>query len=474
MDIKQIIEIIQYYWKYSKTKVGLGIAAMMFAAIWVKYALPIYNKESDALYTNITITILCFVALGIVWLLYSGRLMLTSNVCTIIFCLKANDSKSAKYIENSLTLLKHEMDKIGLLDKIKLKNIGTDIISTQKQAHKFREKYDVDMIIWGDVYSGTIDQKEVCDFKNILYTYKIPKNIIIHNVVNYFKNDINIALVNRDWNIYEINSISDTEKVTCNLTEIIMFVMGLIYCQNNEFVEDSVIILERLFDLLATKSNGDKIIIDNDKNEISMSPTSLRTGRVLGILTKVYHNIGIEFTLENNYQKGYYYLEKYLKYNKYDIPALSSIALCAFRNNEFNAAKNYTETIGKIDKNNQIYILNQGFFGIYEKNYASALYFYKESAKRGKKIESSVITSVIAFLDERYKEDPREIAYEFAIGILNKYHCQRNEGMRELRRFTRKAKNKSEYADMVKYTNGILEKQNEKTSKRRQLQKRKK
>ncbi|MDD2735225.1 MAG: hypothetical protein PHF56_14910 [Desulfuromonadaceae bacterium] len=267
----------------------------------------------------------------------------------------------------------------------------------------------------------------------------------------YFQNDINIALVNRDWNIYEVNSIVDTEKITYHLSEVIIFVLGLIYCQYREFIEDSVVILEQLFAALGTRSNGDQITIDNEKQEMTMSPNSLRTGRLLAILTTIYKNIGIDFTNEDKFNRAHYYLSKYLHYNKNDIHALSAMALCSFRLNDIASAQKYTDHIGKIDKSSQFYILNQAFFGIHEKNYASATHFYKEISKRGVVVGPDVITGVIAFLDRMYRNDRKEIAYEFAIGILNKHHCQYKAGLSELRKFIKMAKKKDVYNEMVAY-----------------------
>jgi tetratricopeptide (TPR) repeat protein len=176
----------------------------------------------------------------------------------------------------------------------------------------------------------------------------------------------------------------------------------------------------------------------------------------LAILTSSYKNIGIDFTNENKFNKAFYYLDKFLHYNKNDIPALSSMALCCFKLNDLPSAKKYTETIGKIDKSSPFYILNQAFFGIYEKNYASALHFYKEISKRGTTVDPSIITSVIAFLDQIYRVERKEHAYEFAIGILNKHHCQHKEGLKELRRFVKNVKKKPQYHEMLAYADLIL------------------
>jgi tetratricopeptide (TPR) repeat protein len=204
-----------------------------------------------------------------------------------------------------------------------------------------------------------------------------------------------------------------------------------------------------LFWSLENRASGDDVVIDNDKKEITLSPASLRSGRVLAILINIYKNIGIDFTSNNLFDRGYYYLDKYFKYHNDDVLALSSMALCCFMLNDVPSAMSYTEKIGRIDKSSPFYIINKAFFGIYDKNYTSAIYFYKEILKRGMIVDPRIITGVISFLDQRYRNDRKELAYEFAIGILNKYYCQQKEGINELRKFVRKAKNIPQYQEMV-------------------------
>lgn len=187
----------------------------------------------------------------------------------------------------------------------------------------------------------------------------------------------------------------------------------------------------------------------------------LRKGRVLGILLNVYKNLGLYLVSSKDYRKAKFYLDKFRSYEKKDIPALASLALCAFYLKDIKAAKEYTEEINTVDKHNEIFILNRAFFGIFEKNYASALYFYKEIIKKGRSvnIKRNSITRVIDFLDERKSEYPNEFAYDFAVGLLSYYFCQEQMGIKELRKFAKHAKNKAEYREMVNYiTDEILDK----------------
>ena len=215
---KSAIELVLYIWSYSKTKIGLGIIAANTVFLWWKIVFPLYGTDVQTFNMASVITIALFFILFMGWLFWSGRITIKKPAFSIVICLKPKDSKSSKYIDNALSMLKQELDKLGLLNKFQIIIAGTDVINSSKQAHKYRDYFDVDLIVWGDVYSGSIENQEVCDFKNLFFTYKIPGNLVQTNLTKYFQNDINIALINRDWNVYEVNSILDTEKITYHLT----------------------------------------------------------------------------------------------------------------------------------------------------------------------------------------------------------------------------------------------------------------
>lgn len=458
--IKSIIEYLNYFWTYRKTNNGfiLGLCAIIFT-IW-KYLTPFLpNNEQRIFYIlcSYLIPLSCFL---VWWLYHSGRMISRGKKFTVVFCLKAKDLKSLIHIQNTISILNRELDTLRLLEKFKIVFAGEDVITNLEKAYKYRGNKNVDLVIWGEILSGTKEEKEVCDFKGLFFTYKIPSVIAKANLTDIFKTDINIAIINRDWNIYAINSLPDTEKISAHLSEMIMFVLGLIYCQSAEYAEDSIVILESLFKRLEMQTKGEQIKVDSE-NKFLLTTPLLRKGRVLGILLNVYKNLGLYLVSSKDYRKAKFYLDKFRSYEKKDIPVLASLALCAFylNRNDIKDAKEYTEKIGTIDKHNEIFTLNRAFFGIYEKNYASALCFYKEIIKKERSVNIGIITKVIAFLDERKSEYPNEFAYDFAMGLLSYYFCQEQMGMKELRKFVKHAKKKAEYREMVNYiTDEILHK----------------
>jgi tetratricopeptide (TPR) repeat protein len=422
----------------------IGLIAL--AILWAWLIFPFYERHIEVV-MSATIAMLVLFLAG--WLYYSGRAFLPKRRFTIVFCLRADDPKSIGYIRQALSLLKKKLDELGLLEKFKIISIGRDIIIDNSSAHAYRDKHDVDLIIWGDVFYGSKENKDVCDFKGLSFTFKVPGSVVGRNLSEIFKSDINIALVNRDWNIYEINSLPGVEKISANLSEVIMFVLGIIYCQYREYAEDSVVILEHLFHLLKAQINKDeKPILNEAEKTISMTPQLFRHSRVLGILLSVYKNLGSYFAEHEEYQKGSFYVKKFRAYDKKDIGAISTLALCEFHLGNIQEAKSLTDEICAIDKNHEVCLTNRGFLSIYEKKYASALYFYKEIIKRGRVVSNEIIFKVLTFLDERKTEAPGEFAYDFAVGILNVKFCDEKLGRGDLRKFVKKTTDLPAYKEM--------------------------
>src|SRR3990170_3437728 len=445
MNPKDIIDYLISFWPHRKTKWGLFVWLILIIFLWSKYVIPYYQTHEQLFYT---ISSIFLIGPFLFWFFYSGRIILPSSKYTVVFCLKEQNAKSAKHIQNTLSILNTELDKLDLLGKFRFITIGHDIIRKREEAHNYREKQNVDLIIWGEIFFAPKAEKEVCDFKHLSFTYKIPTSILKANLIDLFTKDINIALVHRDWNIYEVNSLPDTEKISGHLSEIIMFVIGVIYSQHRDFAEDSISILENLFNILESQTKGELIEINPTQNTLNLSPQMLRKGRVLAILLNVYKNLGLHLIESRDYHKSRFYLEKFRVYEKKnDIAVLSSLALSAYYLKDMAAARMYTDEID--NKKDQIYLFNKAFFGIYEKNYGSALYHYKELIKIKRDVRGDIVTKVISFLDERKAEYPCEIAYDFAIGFINYYFCQKHMGSHELRKFIKLAKKRPEYHEMV-------------------------
>ena len=454
--LKGAVEYLQFFYQNRRTRWGLLVGCLPLVLTWIKFGLPLYNSDKKNFVLSICVLLLTCLVLGIYWSFTSGRIIFPKNAFNVVFCVKTKTPKSSRYIENTISQIKIELDKIGLLEKFRFIILGFDAIKDKRDAENFREKYDLDLIIWGELFSGCSSEIEACDFKKLFYTYKIPGNIVAGKLTDLYKKDINISIFKRDWYIYDNNSIPDTEKVSSNLTEIIQFIIGLIYLQNNEMFEDSISILENLYLKLEQKTKNELPLIDNKIMNISMSSDMLRKSRLLTILIEVYKNFGSFFIENHKFDKGCFYLEKYIQFKKPDVNVLSALAYGKFFLKDIESAKKFTDDIRKVDKNDPVYLLNKGFFGIYDKNYSSALYFYKEVSRNKNITDHTIGTKVIAFIDNMKRENSRESAYDFAIGVLNYFFCQQKIGRTELRQFIKSAKKKAVYAEMVTFAEELV------------------
>lgn len=453
MTGKDSLSYLAYFWSYRKTKYGLVVACLPIIILWSTHVFPSVHTDKNKFLIYSSFCFIVSLALFVWWLFHSGRVFLRNSNFTVVFCLKGKEAKGSRYIQNAISMLKDSLDRLGLLEKFRIVLAGEDIVNSQKEAYKYREKYNIDLVIWGEVFSGGKGNanNEACDFKGLLFTYKIPPVVNRSNLSNVFKTGINIAIQNRDWNVYEVNSLPDTEKIAAHLSEIIMFVLGLIYCQDKEFAEDSIVILESLFKQLNEATRAERPEVKEKGKEVKMNPGVFRKARVLGLLLNVYSNLGIYYTNNANHRKALFYLNKYLSYDKENTEVLSSLALSSYYIGDLPSARKYTEKIGKIDKDNPIFAVNRAYFAIIDKNYSDTLSIYKKIINKNFQIEASTVIEVIAFLDERKSEKPKELAYDFTIGLLNYYHCQRDLGTKELRQFVKQAKKNDEYRGMLNF-----------------------
>ncbi len=458
------IEYLKLLWSDQwKTKYGLTVTSILLASALygVSFATIKLLKAHDntALILLCAITIPLFINL-IVWCFCSGRVPIANSKFNVVFCLTGkdlkDDGKSDKYIQNAISIVAAELDKLGLSRKIKLKTIGQDIIKTQDVAEDHLIKHGIDLIVWGHVLYGSKEEQDVCDFTKISFTYKSPSRETNANLAEIFENNVKMALVKRDWNIYEINSITDIEKISENFNEIIMFILGIIYCHHHDYIEDSAKILENLFKILEKQTTGEKIKVDEKKKTLEMSASTLRKGHLLPILCDIYKRLGGICGHKGDYKKSFFYLNKFMNYKTNDIEVLCSLAFCSYHLGNIMDAEKYTDKIKQVDKHYKLYFFNKAFFSILKGKYKGALSLYKKSIKGKGVINSSVTLQVIDFLDQRKKENPQELAYDFAISFINYHLSDKKVGISELRRFAKKAKGKTKYSEMVSYANQLL------------------
>ncbi|MCP4269634.1 MAG: hypothetical protein GY777_29360 [Candidatus Brocadiaceae bacterium] len=363
------IEYLKLLWSDQwKTKYGLTVTSILLASVF--FVVSITTLKLLKIHDNSALILLCAIAIPlflnyIVWCFCSGRVPITNSKFNVVFCLTGKDLKddgtSDKYIQNAVSIVAAELDKLGLARKIKLKTIGQDIIRTDDDAEDHLIKHGIDLIVWGHVLYGSKDGQDVCDFTKISFTYKSPSRETNANLAEIFENNVKIALAKRDWNIYEINSITDIEKISENFNEIIMFILGIIYCHHHDYIEDSAKILESLFNILEKQTSSEKIKVNEKKKTLEMSASTLRKGHLLPILCEIYKKLGGICGCKEDHKKAFFYLKKYMDHKTNDTAVLSSLAFCSYHLGNLIDAEKYTDEIKQVDKHYKVYFFNKAF-----------------------------------------------------------------------------------------------------------------
>jgi len=161
-------------------------------------------------------------------------------------------------------------------------------------------------------------------------------------------------------------------------------------------------------------------------------------------------------------RKCYLEIDKY-KINKFRIYLKLGVIEYFFNNLE--GAKDYIEKAKNIDKNHPTIYIDSAFFAILDKNYESALFWYEKVMNLIASADLAVIP-LLEFLFDRYKENKNELAYLFAIGIINYKFVDREKGLLDLSNFIRKAKKLQHYFSMIKFAKKLLGKQKSQKTKK--------
>ena len=136
------------------------------------------------------------------------------------------------------------------------------------------------------------------------------------------------------------------------------------------------------------------------------------------------------------------YLNKIPEHIPNPIPLYIMLARVSYLNGDEQGANYYTERIRKLNKRHPAVCLNYGFFGIKQKNYDRVKFWYDEFIKHKILIDIDIMPA-ITFLDEEYSKSPTELAYLYALGIVNGYVDVKRK--RDLQRFIKLTKNRPEY-----------------------------
>ena len=159
----------------------------------------------------------------VIWYIASGRYIFPSSKYIIIYCIKT-DNETLNYYKKIFSKLNSKLDNFKLNEVVKISNISSEIINNIKQAKIYREKRNVDYIIWGDTFKETKNGRSLINFK-LHFTFRVNKSL--QQKLDLFKADNALILGTRDWIINSDNTLIEEEKIVNNFIEASMFNIGI-------------------------------------------------------------------------------------------------------------------------------------------------------------------------------------------------------------------------------------------------------
>ena len=428
-----IPKLTSYFLKNWRTTKGFGIGVLLIFL----FELSLHNLELTIIHEIISflIFLICWL---FIWVYFSGRIILPSSKKTVVLCFNV-DWDGIKNYKRVINKIINSLEEARLDQKIRLKIISYDIISNKQEAHKYREAKNVDLIIWGKTDYGNKNGVKVLLFE-VLHTIGLSKNL--SNKLNLFLADLTLIFAKKNWEIKEINELEEYKIVASNFFETILFIIGIHYYEKEQLA-DSIKIFEYLLPIMQKKQEKENIV-----------EYKIQLGRIHTLLVEQYFLYGRILHDNGKIPESIEYLKRIPEQVPNPIALYIMLARVSYLNDDEKSANHYTEKIRKMNKRHPAVCVNYAFFGIKQKNYDRVKFWYDEFIKQ-KVIIDIDLMSVITFLDEEYSKNPTELAFLYALGIVNGF-LDPLKRKRDLQRFIRLSKNRSEYQMLNKRAKEII------------------
>lgn len=250
---------------------------------------------------------------------------------------------------------------------IKINNFSDiHLFKNQNEAEKFRNKKDLDLIIWWDFSNDNLKENwKKLNKLNLKYTYCIlnDKKWNIWNLVN---NDLSTKFAEKNyWTIYDEDSYNDIKVVWNNLFDMALYILSVsLKMQWN--IKKSTDILEKHLNNLLKRN-------DNFVRHIKFH---LFNNYELFIIDCIYNTN--KFHKEKRYIVWKEYSEKILKLFNDNFFALVNLAFFEYKLWNIWKSRILVELIKNNYPNNPSSIVNIAFFYILDKKYKSAYKWYEK------------------------------------------------------------------------------------------------
>lgn len=335
-----------------------------------------------------------------------------------------NSGQYFRQIKNNFQKI---LNDTGLAESIKIFDFS-DInrFATKEEAEKFRNRKDIDLIIWGDFTRDGLreESKPVSEVK-LNFTYGHPNDksgklgaMILLDIESKFA-------LKRYWKIFEDNSLNDVDIISNNLFDLATYIVALtlkIYGR----IGKSITLFENLLKRLLARN-------DNFSQHV-----------VFHLVNCYYLVIVNEGVIGKNFERGKDFCEKLINLDKNNLFAIANLAMFQYKTGQKEDAEENVELMLELYPKNSLTEIDVAFMRILQGNYSNAFKHY-ENLVRMKNIEFNPF-EVVEFLYDQYKIS-KEPALLYGSGILSFYWGDKKIGMKDLKLFYQKS-NETKYKKM--------------------------
>jgi tetratricopeptide (TPR) repeat protein len=338
------------------------------------------------------------------------------------------DFKEGLNSGNYFDQIKKDLNKIindsGLGGRVIIKDFS-DIkrFSNKEQAESFRNKKNIDLIIWGEFTNDAlkIDGQNVNKI-DLHFTYSYPDNEE-RTVGKMLFLDVSTKLAQKNyWKIVEGNSLADVKVVSNNIFDISTYILARtleLYGRLNI----SLNLYEELYNSLLVR-----------KDEFSKE--------ILPHLCRCYEILVVEKGIKSkDFSSAIDLCEKILKIKPRDFFAISNLAVFQYKAGNHEASEKMVNKLQTLYPNNPITEADAAYFRILQKKYSSAYKHYSRLV--GFDSINFPPQEVIEFLDTAY-EKFKEPALLYGIGVISDRFWDKKLAKDVLNDFLQKA-------DKIKY-----------------------
>lgn len=411
---------------------------------------------------NLIIPSLILFALILTWLLTTKRISFFRKGdlrIGVFLHIDENESESKikKIIENVIQEIEKDNSNINVI------LYPINHIKSIKQLNRFLDKHShcLDCALFAKTSTGkqknndgSID--DIIKIKKITLSGKfdINEKLRVFKTSVNLADELNIRNLNKKWALVESNSLTDKEQLESNFTDIIMFFSGIYFMYLNQPTK-SLKILKQLY-----SQDDSRAIIDNKTKKIIGNRNFIPASRLNDILINLFITSSSNLYNENKTEEAYNELkecEELFENHPLLFHHYISLARFSYELNKYNEAKKYTKKAKQIKNYATEVYLNQGFFGVIDKNEEKVAKNYYELSKVYKHEKANInYTDIVSWLNNEKNKYDNDFLFDFVIGSLNLFYSDIEDGKRTLKSLLRNQKIKEQYPELKKLTERFI------------------